>query len=285
MPKSRERALCEVPNAELRMKVGVFLHETVANRAQNCYNEKSIYGTDLREMNRLFGDRCAHMQLGLCLLAAVCLLRCAQETSNAEQPKEDYARARALLEQGRWAAARKALQALVDRDDANAVAWADLAHVHYRNQHYGKAVVAARRAAQIDPTLAEAHATLGMALVRQSGRSGPGRGNEPIAALERAVQLKSDLAEAWSALGAIHLQRGDLRAARKELTAAIGCRPTLPEANFNLALVYEELDRRKPGKAMARAQALLYFEKFLALEDGPAALRAHARNAVDRLKR
>lgn len=115
-------------------------------------------------------------------------------------------------------------------------------------------------------------------------------------AYERAVELDPDLAAAWTNLGSLLAEVGDLDAARDHFDHALQCDPEQPEARLNLAeLALREGDaevaiagfrhvlRLAPdfieahyGLARAlldvggRAQALAHLERFCAAVDGMA---------------
>jgi Flp pilus assembly protein TadD len=168
---------------------------------------------------------------------------------------------------------------LIASDDDAALLWAELAYVHCRLGEYGPAVRAANRALELDPDFAEAHATLGLAL--HKGGSSRSRARQ---ALKRAVKLDPGLATARCSLGCLYFEKGELELARTELSSAVGLDANLPEAVFNLALVYDRLAAdKRGGGADERREARRYYRRFLELADGPPLLREHAREAIQRL--
>jgi tetratricopeptide (TPR) repeat protein len=135
-------------------------------------------------------------------------------------------------------------------------------------------------------------------------------------AYERAVLLDPDLAAAWTNLGSMHAEIGDLDAARDHYERAVECDPEQPEAQCNLAelalrggdvdaaiAVFRQVLRLVPDWAEAhyglarallrvggKAQALAHLQRFCAsmegTEDDPelAHRRDRARLVIERLR-
>ena len=211
-------------------------------------------------------------------LALLC--GCGQKTGTVEQLKPGVKRAKTLIRSGKLDEAEEICRGLLQQDKSLAGTWADLAYIQTLQGKFRAAEGSAQKAISVDPSLAAAHATLGLALFR--GGKGEVRALE---ALKTAIRLNPRLAEAWTTMGVIHYAMDDLEIAQTKLEAAVGLAPRLPEAHFNLALVYEALARtRGGGGTRERKDALKSYGAFLALEAGPDEKRAMARRSVERLK-
>ena len=113
------------------------------------------------------------------------------------------------------------------------------------------AIAACDRAIALKPNMAAAHNTLGNAL-RDKGRL-----DEAIAACSRAIALKPDMAEAHSSLGNILRDSGRPDEAVAACTRAIALRPGMAEAHLNLGNALKEQGRFDEAiAAFGRAIAL-----------------------------
>jgi TolB-like protein/Tfp pilus assembly protein PilF len=157
---------------------------------------------------------------------------------------ELYARARGLLAQRTETALRRAIDCFrnaVDRDPTYALAWSGLATATVMCiDYYGDAEPEAQisrareavdRALTLAPDLAEAHATLGLLHYRQ--RDGPGAMRE----LERAVELRPSYADGHSLLGWVGMLVGRLDQAMAGTRRAIELDPLSPEPRSHLPLL------------------------------------------------
>jgi len=149
-----------------------------------------------------------------------------------------YSEARSLLrtrKPGSATAAKSLLERAVQIDPNYAPAWAMLASAHFFREYgsdgsadwqaKGQALV--RRALEIAPNLAEAHAVSGLI-----GGLGPGAAER---SLERAVALDPGNSEAWNWLGNARLAKGDFDGGMMAHRRAIEIDPFLPPALDNLA--------------------------------------------------
>lgn len=135
-------------------------------------------------------------------------------------------------------AARSFRQAL-EHDPDYALAWVGLADALTLLTDYGheepqgvvpEAEAAAARALDLDPDLAEAHASLG--LIASVRRNGP----ESIRRLERAVELRPAYAEACNWLSWVSALLGRPQNALAWGERAVGLDPLSPEPTVNLAI-------------------------------------------------
>jgi eukaryotic-like serine/threonine-protein kinase len=157
---------------------------------------------------------------------------------------ELYARARGLMAQRTETALRRAVDCFrdaVDRDPTYALAWSGLATATVMAiDYYGDAepeaqIARAReavdRALSLAPELAEAHATLGLLHYRR--RDGPGA----MRALERSVELRPSYADGHSLLGWVGMLVGRLGQAMAGTRRAIELDPLSPEPRSHLPLL------------------------------------------------
>ncbi len=121
---------------------------------------------------------------------------------------------------------------------------------------YEQAIVLLEEIIAIDPSLVDAHATLGMARFRTADYLGAEE------ALLAALELRPDYPSVLAELGLVHRQLGDTDLARDELEAAVALDPGNATSIFNLGEM--DLDEGDPTTALRR------FERVLALYDEPA---------------
>jgi len=119
-------------------------------------------------------------------------------------------------------------QRALELDPAHAPAWAGIAHCHNVRASRGmaptreattEAIAAARRALELDGTLADAHAELGLSLIYQGD---PGGGRRE---LERALELKPGLTQVWSTLGRVHYCAEEHAEAERAMLKALSLDP------------------------------------------------------------
>jgi tetratricopeptide (TPR) repeat protein len=113
-----------------------------------------------------------------------------------------------------------------------------------------EAAAAYRKALELDPGLAAAHANLG-ALAHGRGDSGEAR-----TAFEAALALDPEQPEARYNLAHILLEAGEVELAAAELRRVLQQRPDFADAHFNLATALEALG----GRNQAREHLLRYLE-------------------------
>ncbi len=174
----------------------------------------------------------------------------AEEQQVQRQPTEDldayrlYAQGRRQLDQRTEDGMRRAAEYFrqaIARDSSYALAWVGLADALALLAGYGhadpdrvlpRAGDAARRALELWPDLAEAHASLG--LLHITRHEGPAA----IQELERAVELRPSYAEAHNWLSYLHQLLGRPNDALESAKRAVELNPLSPEAVSNLSLSY-----------------------------------------------
>lgn len=169
-----------------------------------------------------------------------------------------YAHGRARLDERTEAGMRRALELFDeahDRDERYALAWVGTADALTLLHEYGyepaervlpRAEKAARRALELDPGLAEAHASMGLLL--EARRDGA----RAIEALERAVALQPGYAEAHNWLSWTHQLLGRSEQAHESARRAVALNPLSTEAVSNLAI--SSLMNRDPDAALLEAR-------------------------------
>jgi TolB-like protein len=183
-----------------------------------------------------------------------------EEERIARRPTENleayrlYVKGRALLDrrsdEGIQQAARYFQQALA-RDSSYALAWAGLADARSLLSLYGyapadsvlpTALAAADRAVELNPDLAEAHAS--RALVNDYRRNGPAA----IRGYQKALDLNPNYARAHQWLGNLYLALGRRAAAVSHLQTAAELDPMSPSIHAALAGAH---NRRQPPRTEA----------------------------------
>jgi DNA-binding transcriptional MerR regulator len=112
-----------------------------------------------------------------------------------------------------------------------------------------EALDAFRRAAMDSPNSADVHFQIGECLYRM---------NHVEAAIERyyaAVEHDHDFLEAWTQIGCLHRELGDLHAARHSFDEALSLLPDYPDAHFHLAETLYDLREFE--------EARLHWEEYL----------------------
>ncbi|MBW3660179.1 MAG: tetratricopeptide repeat protein [Gemmatimonadetes bacterium] len=187
-----------------------------------------------------------------------------EEAAIASEPTGDleayrlYVHGRGLLDQRTEASMRLALeyfQRAVARDSSYALAWAGFADALGLLKSYGHPLPddapaprrAARRALELNPELAEAHASLGVILVDLE-RNGPAA----IRELMRAVELRPSYADAHNWLSWVYQLLGRPVEALESARRAVELNPLGPEPLSNLSLSYMENGAWREGLDEAR---------------------------------
>lgn len=162
---------------------------------------------------------------------------------------EFYVRGRSLLDQRTEPEMRQAARlfnSAIERDSAYALAWVGLADALTLLVDYGHAPgdtalpaarQAVRRALELNPESAEAHATLGLI------HSESGEGARAVRQLRRAVELRPSYAEAHNWMSWLSLLLGWPEQALESARRAVSLNPLAPEPLANLGLSYLALGR------------------------------------------
>jgi TolB-like protein/Tfp pilus assembly protein PilF len=151
------------------------------------------------------------------------------------------------------------------RDSAYALAWAGLADSQVMQAPDSTIpdslrlpevtrMEAARRAVELNPNLAEAHAAMGGAHL--------GKGNGPVAVrdLQRALELKHSYWEAHHLLGVFHLKTGHIQKALDHLQLAVELNPQHARARHGLYDAYLAAGKARKSLKEARKQRRLRME-------------------------
>jgi serine/threonine protein kinase/Flp pilus assembly protein TadD len=150
--------------------------------------------------------------------------------------------------------ARELFERAIAIDPAYARAYAGLADCHSYEYLYAgrdpanleKAVAAAAKAVQLDPELAEAHASLGTAL------SLSGRHPEAEDAFRTAIRIDSDLFEAHYFYARDSFAQGKLEQAIQEYEEASRARPQDYQSALLVGQIYDDLGRHEEAAASRR---------------------------------
>ncbi len=148
------------------------------------------------------------------------------------------------LQSGELDAARARFKTLLENDPKSLVALMNLGSMEYRAKNFAEAEKLLRQATRVDPDLAAAWLTLGVATCEG------GRLDAALAALAQAVLLEPSNAKAHSYLGVTLGRKGWLDGAEAELQRALELDGNYADAHFNLAVIY--LQRSSPAVELAR---------------------------------
>jgi adenylate cyclase len=150
--------------------------------------------------------------------------------------------------------ARELFERAIGLDPAYARAWSGIAdccaflylNAGRRPEDAAQADAASRRALELDPTLAEAHASRGTAL------SLLGRHEEAEQAFAAAIRLDPDLFEAHYFYARNAFTRGELEKAIREYEAAMRARPEDYQSPLLVGQIFEDLGRADEARAVRR---------------------------------
>ena len=164
------------------------------------------------------------------------------------------------------ASARELFERAIGLDPSYARAYAGIADCcSYLFMYAGRdpanlerAVAAALKAAELDPELAEAYASLGTALTLS------GRHEEAERAFLTAIRLKPDLFEARYFFARDCFVQGKLEQAIEQYEEAIRVRPQDFQSPLLVAQIYDDLGRHEDA-AMSRRQGVAIAEEHLSL--------------------
>jgi len=162
--------------------------------------------------------------------------------------------------------ARELFERAISIDPAYARAYAGIADCHsFQYLYVGrdpvnleKAAVAAAQAIELDPELAEAHASLGTALSLR------GRHTEAEDAFRTAIRLNSDLFEAHYFYARDSFAQGKTEQAIREYEEAVRSRPEDYQAPLLMAQIYDDLGRPEEAAA-SRRRGVAIAEEYLKL--------------------
>lgn len=211
------------------------------------------------------------------VFAALCVCTCsvAAGAAQAAAPRPGAAPAQTgaepLLGNGRFADAETHLAALVSRDPANGVAWAQLGLAHHAQSEYAPAVTAFGRALQLLPPSTALENNYGVALFELHDLV------RARAAFQRSLALDATGPRAHYFLARIADLEGDAAAAEREFVLATraDAKPAEPLAFFHYGL-HLSRDQRF-------AEAQRAFERALELDPGLGAAHLNLALALRRL--
>ncbi len=186
----------------------------------------------------------------------------------SEVPADPLAEARAHLEAGRPQEALRLLEVLVEREPTNALAYQELARALAETSRRGPAARAARRALELDPTLARPHGVLAWIAVTQ------GRYEEALA--EHRAQLEALPEEERERRAAVYNNMATClfrmkrpQEALSALRQALALDSERPTYRYNLAMLLLHLRQAE--------EAQVELERLLSLPEVPPEIALMAR--------
>ncbi|GIJ45318.1 hypothetical protein Val02_22040 [Virgisporangium aliadipatigenens] len=165
---------------------------------------------------------------------------------DTEAGPAQLARAQALLEIGRYDAARREVTALLVVEPHHAEALCLLARTHQGEDNLPAMRDAARHAVEADPEHQDGHMLLAFALVALE---------DPAAALAsalEAVRLQPDNWRGHSALAMAELGQGHPRRALRAAAHAVGLEPQHPGPHFIRGLLFDQIGLKRKARASYR---------------------------------
>ena len=151
-----------------------------------------------------------------------------------------------ILQRGQPRDAAVFIERAISRDNRNARSHNNLGNAQLALGKIEMALASYWRAAELEPTLFDAHFNRAAALLQAH------RPSEAEAALKRALELQAGNSDAWCNLGlALRAQRR-LFPAREAFEEAIRLRPAFAEAHANLGAVWRELGNLSSAETALR---------------------------------
>ncbi len=162
-----------------------------------------------------------------------------------------YLAAAAMLEGREFDEAGSLFQKYVTQKPSDSKGLLGLGIAENAQQHYPQAKKALEQALQIDPNLADADYQLGTVADQQGATS------EALQYYERAIQIQPQHAKALASLGGHYLQAGEIDKAQSFLSRSLAAAPDNYKAEYDLALALAKLGQTKEAKLhMERSQRL-----------------------------
>lgn len=158
----------------------------------------------------------------------------------AEEGKDILSQAQAHLQARRPAAAVRLLEGLVEREPRNALAHQELAVALAAAARFAPAGQAARRALELDPTLAKPHSVLAWIALNT------GRFDEAAAEYRACLAAipeteRAERAAVYNKLAMVDFRRKEYRPAADTLMHALELDPQNAAYHFNLAMLYRQV--------------------------------------------
>jgi Flp pilus assembly protein TadD len=161
--------------------------------------------------------------------------------------------ARKNVKQGKYQAAEKQYQQILEKYPNDLDALSNLGVVYFRTSKIRSAESTLKKALAIEPTDDFVLTTLGIVYYRQS------RFDDALNELRKAIEINPNSATAHNYLGITASQKGRQQEAEKEMLQAIAKDPNYADAHFNLAVILittQPSSRELAREHYARATAL-----------------------------
>jgi tetratricopeptide (TPR) repeat protein len=188
------------------------------------------------------------------LIAGVRRLQAAMKDRDPQQAEYSLQLGDALAAANNYADAIPAYEHAVQLEPKSAAALERLGLCYRALERYPAAEATFMRASDLNPSAAT---WVQIATVRHHG----GRIREAIAALEKAIELDPEMADAYNTVGGIQFSIGQMKLAEPPLRQAIRIQPNYAEAHNNLGNVLSMTDRFDEAKAHFEA-AFRYKENY-----------------------
>ena len=137
-------------------------------------------------------------------------------------------------------------QTIIDKYPESIYAWSNLGVVRSQQGRLPEAAKALQHAVKLSPNDAVSYRNLGTVYFQQN------RNDEAIDALERSIALEPNNFYSHDYLGCACSQKGWEEVAEKEFRKAIEINPDIPDAHYNLAIIYAV--QKPPALELARRE-------------------------------
>ena len=154
--------------------------------------------------------------------------RSGNKTSTKEQLATE------LINQGKLPAAEIVLRELIDAGTLNHIVYSKLAIIYLHQQKYKESIPLFNQSIEINPTLADTHNSLGIALQQMGALS------DAIVSYKKAIQIDPNYAYAYNNLGNTLKLQGELTSAITSYKKAIQINPEFADAYYNLGIILKE---------------------------------------------
>ena len=158
----------------------------------------------------------------------------------------DYIKKNGGLDLGRYREEHKIICFIFEMADLKteqlAEYYSNLGVTHAKKGNFLQAIIAYKKAIEINPDFAEAYSNLGISYAKK------GYFDQAIVACKKAIEINPKSAEAYCNLGFVYAEKGNFPQAIREYEKALQINPDLANAHYNLGDVYAR--KKEWGKAI-----------------------------------
>ncbi len=161
------------------------------------------------------------------------------------------ASARLHVKGGRYPAAKKLADRVIEIDEKRGIAHAILGHALFQDAQFEEALKKSLFAIKLDDKESLGYLTVGKVYLRQKNLK------DALAVLKQAARLDSKNPVIWTQLSSVYIKQKDYKRGLLAGNAALEADPDYPAAHFNLSVVYfRQKNISKAIEHIERAEAL-----------------------------